>query len=225
LNFTHNVLHMSLEAARRLRLISHNPTEDVTPPRRPDGNAGERALSADQLQVLDTAMAGREHEPIWRFLLYTGVRWGEAASLRRADVDLTPGREQVTIARAATRVHGSMLVRGPKAQGRKGHRTIPLAPDTVAALAMQRTRVLWLRKRAEEFGSWSDVDGDPVFPNQHGRLLRSNNPLVAFKKVLAEPGLPPKRLHDCGTPTLRCYSPATYTRGSPRTCSGTRAST
>ncbi|HYW87613.1 MAG TPA: site-specific integrase [Chloroflexota bacterium] len=194
LNFTHNVLHLSLEAARRLRLISHNPTEDVTPPKRPDGHAGERALSREQLQVLDAAIAGHDYEPIWRFLLGTGVRWGEAASLRWSDVDLTPGREQVTIARAATRVRGNMLVKAPKT--RKGRRTIPLAPDTVAALDMQRTRVLWLRKRAEEFGLWSDVDGDLVFPNQHGRLLRSNNPLAAFKKVLFDAGLPPKRLHD-----------------------------
>jgi integrase len=194
LNFTHNVLHLSLEAARRLRLISHNPTEDVTPPKRPDGHAGERALTAEELHVLDVAMAGHDYEPIWRFLLGTGVRWGEAASLRWSDVDLTPGREQVTIARAATRARGSMLVKAPKT--RKGRRTIPLAPDTVSALEMQRTRVRWLRKRAEDLGLWSDVDGDLVFPNQHGRLLRSNNPLAAFKKVLTDAGLPPKRLHD-----------------------------
>jgi integrase len=194
LNFTHNVLHLSLEAARKLRLIGHNPTEDVTPPRSPDRYAGERALSAEQLQVLDAAIAGHDYEPVWRFLLGTGVRWGEAAALRWSDVDLTAGREQVLIARAATRVHGSMLVKAPKT--RKGRRTIPLAPDTVAALEMQRTRVLWLRKRAEEFGLWSDVDGDLVFPNQHGRLLRSNQPLAAFKTVLAAAGLPPKRLHD-----------------------------
>ena len=111
LNFTHNVLHLSLEAARKLRLIGHNPTEDVTPPRCPDRYAGERALGPEQLQILDAAIAGHDYEPLWRFLRGTGVRWGEAASLRWSDVDLTPGREQVTIARAATRVRGSMLVK------------------------------------------------------------------------------------------------------------------
>ena len=144
-NFTHNVLHLSLEAARKLRLISHNPTEDVTPPKRPDGHAGERALSGEHLQVLDAAMTGHDYEPIWRFLLGTGVRWGEAAPLRWSDVDLTPGREQVTIARAATRRQGAMITKAPKT--RKGRRVIPLAPDTVLALEQQRTRVRWLEVR------------------------------------------------------------------------------
>jgi integrase len=51
-------------------------------------------------------------------------------------------------------------------------------------------------QEAEELGLWSNADGDLVFPNQYGRLLHSNNPLAAFKKVLAGAGLPPKRLHD-----------------------------
>ncbi len=194
LNFTHNVLHLSLEAARKLRLISHNPSEDVTIPRRPDSHAGERALSPEQLQVLDAAMAGHDYEPIWRFLLGTGVRWGEAAALVWSDLNLTPGRESVSIGKAATRLRGAMLVKAPKT--RKGRRVIPLAPDTVQALEQQRSRVRWLRKAAEEVGLWSDADGDLVFPNRHGRLLRSNNPLAAFKQVLEAAGLPPKRLHD-----------------------------
>lgn len=193
-NVTHNVLHLSLEAARKLRLIATNPSEDVTPPKRPDGHAGERAFTVEQLQVLDTAIAGHDYEPLWRFLLGTGVRWGEAAGLRWSDVDLTPGREQVTIARAATRVQGAMRTKAPKT--RKGRRVIPLAPDTVAALQAQRTRVRWIKKAAEDAGVWSTDDGELVFPNQHGRLLRSNNPLAAFKLVLRNAGLPDRRLHD-----------------------------
>lgn len=193
-NFTHNVLHLSLEAARKLRLIGHNPSEDVTPPRIPDGHAGDRAFTPEQLQVLDAAITGHDYEPVWRFLLGTGVRWGEAAALRWSDVDLTRGREQASIARSATRVRGSMLTKSPKT--RKGRRTIPLAPDTVEALEAQRTRLRWLKKAAQEVGTWSDADGDLVFPNAHGRLLRSNNPLAAFKQVLRAAGLPDRRLHD-----------------------------
>jgi len=193
-NFTHNILHLALEAARKQRLIGANPSEDVTPPRRPDGHAGERALSPEQLQVLDSAMAGHDYEPVWRFLLGTGVRWGEAAALCWSDIDLTPGREQVTIARAATRIGGALRTKAPKT--RRGRRVIPLGTDTVAALEIQRTRVRWLKKAGIEAGVWSDADGELIFPNQHGRLLRSNHPLEAFKRVLAAAGLPDKRLHD-----------------------------
>jgi integrase len=192
-NFTHNVLHLSLEAARRAHLIDHNPTEDVTPPRRPADSADERALTTEQLHVLDAAMTGHRYEPIWRFLLGTGVRWGEAAGLCWSDVDLTPGREQVRITRAATRVQGSMRTKAPKT--RKGRRVIPLAPDAVTALKAQRTRCRELQVAAEP-GEWSTDDGELVFPNECGRLLRSNNPLAAFKQVLKGAGLPDKRLHD-----------------------------
>ena len=194
-NSAHNVLHLSLEAARKLRLIAHNPSEDVTPPRRPDGHATERALSSEQLQILDAAIVGHDYEPVWRFLLGTGVRWGEAAALRWSDVNLdAPGREQASIARSATRVKGSMFTKAPKT--RKGRRTIPPTTDTVQALEVQRTRVRWLKKAALAAGTWSDDDGELVFPNQSGRLLRSNNPLATFKKVLREAGLPARRLHD-----------------------------
>ena len=33
MNFTHNVLHLALEAALRSRLIDRNPLDDVRPPR------------------------------------------------------------------------------------------------------------------------------------------------------------------------------------------------
>jgi integrase len=190
-NFTHNVLHLSLEAARKLRLISHNPTEDVTAPRVPDRYAGERALAPEQLRLLDAAIVGHAYEPVWRFLLGTGVRWGEAAALRWSDVDLTPGYEQVSITRAATRVKGGHVIKSPKT--RKGRRSVPLAPDTVAALKAQRTRCRTLQLAAEP-QTWPNHD--LVFPNDEGEVLRSNEPLRAFKRVLAEAGLPPKRLHD-----------------------------
>ena len=190
-NFAHNVLHLALESARKARLIGHNPTDDVTPPRRPDGHAGDRALTFEQLRKLDEAIVGHHYEPVWRFLLGTGVRWGEAAALRWSDVDLAPGRAQASISRAATRVKGGHLLKGPKT--RKGRRILPLAPDTIAALHIQKTHCHELRLAAEP-GTWTD--NDLVFPNLSGGVLRSNRPLAEFQRVLAGAGLPRKRLHD-----------------------------
>lgn len=192
-NHTHNVLHQALEAARKLRLIGSNPTADVTTPRRPDGHAGDRALTAEQVRVLDRAMVGHDFEPVWRFLLGTGVRWGEAAALTWDDVDIDSARSQVRIQRAATRIKGKMFVSTPKT--RAGRRTIPLTMDAIAALRQQQNAVRKLKLAAQP-GTWSDQDGKLVFPNPTGGLLRSNRPLAAFKRVLAEAGLPPKRLHD-----------------------------
>ena len=114
MNFTHNVLHLALEAARRSRLIDRNPLDDVRPPRRPGSHAEDRVFDLEDLSVVLRAIDGHPYEPAWRFVLGTGVRWGEAAGLRWADVSLAPGREQVTIRRAATRVKGGMVLKEPK---------------------------------------------------------------------------------------------------------------
>jgi integrase len=189
-NFTHTTLSTALKAARRIGLIAVNPCDNVKPPPRPDGHAGDRAFSVDQLRQLDQAMVGQRFEPVWRFLLGTGVRWGEAAALRWSDVDLTPGGEQVHIQRAATRVPGTMLIKAPKT--REGRRTLPIGAATTAALKLARTQVKELRLAAGP--AWEEHD--LVFPNDHGALLRNNRPLATFKKLLAAAGLPQRRLHD-----------------------------
>jgi integrase len=190
LNFTHNVLHLSLEAARRTRLINRNPLDDVRPPRVPGSNAEDRVLDVHDLRVVLQAIAGHPYEPAWRFLLGTGVRWGEAAGLRWADVNLVSGQEQVTIRRAATRVRGGMMLKEPKS--RKGRRAIPLMADTVDALKRQKSRCQELKAEAAEW-----TQNDLVFPNDSGRPLRNNRVLQLFKEVQTRAGIdPPRTLRD-----------------------------
>jgi integrase len=189
-NFTHNVLHLALEAARRTRLISRNPLDDIRPPKRPGSHAEDRVLELDDLGVVLQAMAGHPFEPAWRFVLGTGVRWGEAAGLRWADVSLVPGREHVTVRRAATRVKGGMLLKEPKT--RKGRRQIPLMDDTVQALELQKARCQELERAAVEW-----VRNDLVFPNESGRPLRNNRVLELFKTMQSTAGIdPPRTLRD-----------------------------
>ncbi len=189
-NFTHNVLHLALEAAKRTRLIARNPLDDVRPPRRPGPNAEDRVLDVDDLRVVLQAIAGHPYEPAWRFVLGTGVRWGEAAGLRWADVSLKPGQEQVTIRRAATRVKGGMLLKEPKS--RKGKRSIPLMADTAEALKRQKLRCRELKGAAADW-----TPNDLVFPNEGGLPLRNNRVLELFKEVQTAAGIdPPRTLRD-----------------------------
>jgi len=199
---THEIFHRALEIARKQGLISHNPTDDVTPPKRPERDGDERALTSEQLLKVGQLMLGHDYEPHWRFLLGAGVRWGEAAALTWSDVDLTPGREHVRIVRSATKVPRSMRtqarpesMRTKAPKTRKGRRLIPLPPDAVAALHVQRARVL-KAKMAAEPGVWIEAHGDLVFPNAHGGLQRSNKPLAAWQEFLEQNGLPHKTLHD-----------------------------
>jgi integrase len=130
---------------------------------------------------------------VWRFLLGTGVRWGEAAALTWDDVDIDSARPEVPIQRAATRIRGRVFVTAPKT--RAGRRTIPLTMDATAALKQQQNFVRKLKLAAEP-GTWSDENGKLVFPNPTGGLLRSNRVLAEFERVRGEGGLPAKRLHD-----------------------------
>lgn len=200
-NFTHTVLSMALEQARRVRLIGFNPCNDVKPPPRPRSQARQQALPAHEILAFNRAIAGHPYEHCWRVLLATGVRWGELAALRWSDVDLDA--PHITIDKAYTRVtrkqladsnngldlsrlHGGMYLKDPKTPREA---PIPLVPDAVVALKAQRARIAQLRRDADE---WHDLD--LVFPNLSGDPLRNNNPLRELKAVLKQAGLAERTL-------------------------------
>ena len=220
LNFTHNVFHLAFEAAKRSRLIDRNPLDDVRPPRRPASYAEDRVLDLEDLLIVLQAIAGHPYEPAWRFVLGTGVRWGEAAGLRWADVSLATGREQATIRRAATRVKGDVLLKEPKT--RKGRRSIPLMADTVEALKRQQVRCQELKSGAADW-----TPNDLVFPNESGHPLRNNRVLELFKERYKAVRASTRRGRcvTCGTRTPHCTSGSGTTYVSPRTCWATRGAT
>src|SRR5262245_37072426 len=82
----------------------------------------DKALTAPQVARLLQAMAGHRYEPLWRTLLATGLRFGEAAALRWEDFDLD-GRA-IAIRRTLTRVPGGHDFTPPKTA--RGRRIIPL---------------------------------------------------------------------------------------------------
>jgi integrase len=183
----HSVVHRCLRDARRVQLLGVNVAEDAQPPKPRDRDATDRAFSEAELAVLDTAIAGQRHEQLWRFLLATGLRIGEAAALRWSDVDLEA--ERVLVRRSYRRTLSGPVVSTPKT--RRGRRTVPLGPAALTALKAQRTRVLELWVAA---AVWEDQD--LVFPNQLGRPIRPDKVLDEFKAVQTVAGLQPRRLHD-----------------------------
>ncbi|HTP16345.1 MAG TPA: site-specific integrase, partial [Streptosporangiaceae bacterium] len=124
----------------------------------------------------------------YHLIALRGLRRGEAAGLRWCDLDLD-GKTAV-ISQQLQQYDGRLAVCPPKTA--HSTRTIALDHTTVAALAAHRERQL---AEAAAFGPgyrpsgfvFTNLNGDPMAPDRLTRI---------FKKLAAEAGLPPVRLHD-----------------------------
>lgn len=97
-------------------ILGRNPAAGVKVPT--DRPRQQRFLDAHQ--VADLAHAAEQHQPgaglVIDILAWVGLRWGELAALRAANVD--PLRQRITVSEAATEVRGQLVFGTPKS-----HRT------------------------------------------------------------------------------------------------------
>jgi integrase len=85
----YTVLRAALDIAVRDGLLSRNPATAV---RRPSVERRDAAyLTVDDAQRLLESMTGERLEPLFRLMLATGLRRGEALALHWSDVDLDGG--------------------------------------------------------------------------------------------------------------------------------------
>jgi integrase len=107
----HQVLSSMLKAAVRERRIMSNPALGAMLPR---VRRTER-LFLTPVQIAELADAIAEPFGAWVYTLaYTGLRWGEAAALRRDRVDLLHG--EIVVDRALTEVRGHLEFDTPKSE-------------------------------------------------------------------------------------------------------------
>ena len=206
LNRVRATLRAALNAAIRRGLIEVNPASRAELPRarRPRAvvwtqerlghwqRTGEHPAvavwtAAQTAQFLNAVAAHRLYAA-YHLIALRGLRRGEAAGLRWCDVDLDGGT--AVISQQLQQYDGHLAVCPPKTP--HSVRVIALDSTTVAALRAHRDRQ---RAEAAAFGPgyqasgyvFSNLNGDPMAPD---RLSRT------FKKLAAEAGLPPIRLHD-----------------------------
>lgn len=113
----HQVLSSMLKAAVRESRIASNPAQGAALPR---VRRSERIfLTAVQVAELGAAIA--EPFSAWVYTMaYAGLRWGEAAALRRDRVD--PLHGEIIVDRALTEVRGTLKFEAPKSDD--SHRTV-----------------------------------------------------------------------------------------------------
>ena len=111
--------------------------------------------------------------PLWRFLIATGVRRGEALGLRWVDLDLDA--RTATIEHTRLKVDGKVIVDTPKTAA--GHRSIPLDAVTVAAMKAHRAKqaeqrlMLGLGKPSTDDYVFCDPTGVPLHPERVSKVF------------------------------------------------------
>jgi integrase len=147
-------------------------------------------LTRTESQRLLEFMAPGFWKTFVRFLLGTGVRFGEAAALRWDDLDLESNRPTVAIRRGVVRG----IVAEPKT--RASRRTIVLIPEIVIALRalrIQRPHSDWV------FTSPSGQFYEPTRTNRilKNACMKAGVPVISWHKLR----------HSCATQLLACGVP------------------
>jgi integrase len=126
---THQLVGAVLKFAVRAKHLSANPAEGMDLPRLPETE--QQYLTHDQLRRVAVA-SGRLRTLVF-VLGYCGLRFGEAAALQVADIDVAARR--IRVRRSVTYVRKTGLVEGPT----KNHssRTVPVPPFIVQLLTTE----------------------------------------------------------------------------------------
>ncbi len=178
------------KAYRLLRAILMTAVDDDTIARNPCRIRGAQNEPSPERPVLSAQqvlqLAGRVPARFSAMVLvaaFASVRWGEAAALRRRDVDLNAG--SVYVRRSfSERSTGELIIGPPKS--RAGVRVVALPRPIVVALA-------------EHLATWTGDDPDAlVFTgDKGGPLRRSNfNKQARWKDAVAAIAVPGLHFHD-----------------------------
>ena len=181
----YTVLRAALDIASRDGLMRSNPAAAV---RRPGVERKDAPhLTAEQAQALLEAMRGDRLETLFRLMLATGLRRGEALALHWSDVDLDAGllRVRWTLSRTSQ----GLQLDEPKTDKSRG--TVPLPRSAVEALRAHRIRQLEEQRAAA--GVWQE--NRLVFTTEIGTPREPRNVLRRFEVLAERAGLRGVHLH------------------------------
>jgi len=127
----HGFVHASMNSAVRRRLRPDNPCNGRLLPK--DDATEDKAMFLTMGQVNAIIDQSEEwHQPMWRLLIGSGLRLGEATALTATDFQLDAVTPSVRIMKAYQEMEDGWAVGAPKTK--KARRTVALAPSTVDAI-------------------------------------------------------------------------------------------
>lgn len=181
----YTVLRAILDTAVRDRVIAENAAAIV---RRPKVTSKEAVfLTVEQVEALLEAAEGSRYAPLFRLLVNTGMRRGEALALRWSDVDLT--NRTVRVRHTLSREDGQLVLTEPKTA--KSKRSLFLTDASVSVLEAVKHR-----QRVERLAAGSIwVDSGFVFTTEIGTPSDPRNALRAFRAAADRAGIVGAGLH------------------------------
>lgn len=172
-------------AVNDARIITFNPVAPVKPLRdtaTPARESIHRALTKDETNRFFEACGDSWYRPLFRFMLLTGCRIGEAGALQVRDIR----RDEITIERTVTlESHG--LTIGDSTKTGAGRRNIPLTDELREVIAQQR-------RANATFGSIESVT-DTVFKSIFGHILRDTSVNAEIRGICEKAGIEPFTAH------------------------------
>ena len=190
------IMTRALTTAGDVGCIKNDPAERVTLPRVEKKNM--HPLTDAQVKAFMAACAGHEYERVYKLILFSGLREGEALGLTWDCVDFKAGTLRIT----------KQLQKRPERDGgytfaalkNDKERIITVSPFVVQVLKEQQTAQLEQRLAAGElWQGWQDLEERKtglVFTRASGRHLDCTMLYKAYKKLAEQIGAPESRVHD-----------------------------
>lgn len=184
---TGKVLQQCLDDAVKLGLLVRNPAASVERPKVTEKEM--RTWTVEEARTFLSSIVGDELEALWKVLLTTGLRRGEALGLRWSDIDFERGT--LSVKRALVEVRYAKEWSEPKTA--KSRRVVALDPDSVAALKAHRKRQAELKLA---LGPGYHDDG-LIFPKPDGTPLQPQGVTGMFDRLVRKAGVPRITVHGC----------------------------
>ncbi|WP_240610869.1 tyrosine-type recombinase/integrase [Ammonifex thiophilus] len=182
-------LRQALKWGRKRKLIYQDPTEGVPAPRE---EGKERLPWSEEevrrfLEYLEACGERKAYKALFRLLLATGMRLGEAQALRWQDVDFRAGTVHVR----RTYSHAGRCFHEPKTK--HSRRKVAVDPETM--LWLREVKKEQAEERLKAGGEWADREG-LVFTSRKGGVLKQETVWHVFRRLCRGAGVRTIRVHD-----------------------------
>mgnify|MGYP001282941538 FL=1 len=182
----HKALNIALNTAVKQGTLKRNILDSVIAPKVVKKEV--EVWGAEMRAKAMTVLRGSQYGDFYQLGLMTGMRRGELAGLKWANVNLS--NHQLQVVNTLQRITGQGLMNGqPKTE--RSRRSIALSADTVALLHEIRGRQI--TQQLEVSDAWTD--SGYVFTDASGMPVDPNLATRALKKVVATAGLPKLTIH------------------------------
>jgi integrase len=186
----HVCLHKALSNAIKTGLLKYNPMEGVESPK--VERHAMKTMTEDNITLFLNKARETEYYALFFTYLFTGLRRGEALSLRWSDINI-PGA-QLSVSRTMQFLNNEITFKQPKTAS--SYRQIALSPNTCVVLKVHREEQDAARKDRKDRGFPPAIDNDLVFCHADGSPYLPRTISHCWFKLIHRCGLDGIRLHD-----------------------------